>query len=117
MGGMFASRLDSTLIFISGWRGVALLDCQPHRPRRHFLEAVRPCPLASLAAGGFGHLPAFDGPRTNLLHHGRHSDADWVWIPFPLPPGVSSAALGVGRAGLDPDELLAGMGALSRGWP
>src|SRR5450631_2639073 len=113
---MLAARLDSALIFISGWRRVALLDCQPHRPRRHFLEAVCPRPLAGPSAGGFRNLPAFDGPYPNLLHHGRHPDADWVWIPFPLPPGVSSAALGVGRARPDPDRLLAGMGTLSRGW-
>ena len=71
--------------------------------------------VASLPAGGAGNLPALDGPPANLLHHGRHAHADRVWVSFPLPAGLPAAALGVGRAGRDPDGLLAGVGALSRG--
>ena len=71
--------------------------------------------VASLPAGGPGNLPALHGPPANQLHHGRHAHADWVWLSFPLPAGLPAAALGVGRAGCDPDGLLAGVGALSGG--
>src|SRR5208282_5313817 len=117
MGGMLAPRLDSALIFISRRRGVALLDCQPHRQGRHLLEVIWARVVASLSAGGFGSLPALDGPLANQLHDGRHAHADWVRVSFPLPVGLPATALGVDRTGCDPDGLLAGVGALSRGRP
>src|ERR1019366_9758299 len=117
MGGVLTPRPYPALVFLPGRRSAALLHCQPRGERWNLLEIVRARVVASVPAGGAGHLPALHGPYTDLLYNGRHAHADRLRIPLPFPAGLSSATLGVGCIGCCSDRILAGLGALPRRRP
>ena len=113
VGGVFAARYHSAGVLVPGRGGAALFRGGAHRQGRRLPRHVPARPLALAAVGRSRRLSALHARPANLLHVRRHAVADRPRVPHPVPAGVSSAALAVGRAGCAAVRLLAGVGAVS----
>ena len=113
VGGMLAARHHPAGLLVPGGRGAAVLHRGAHRQGRDLRLDVPARVVAVAAAGCARRVPALHARPADLLHVRRHAVADRPRLPAPVPAGVPSAALAVGRAGRDAVRLLAGVGAVS----
>src|ERR1022692_283348 len=112
VGGVFTARHHPAGVLVSGRGGYALLHRGAHRQGREVSRDVPARAVALAAAGRARRLSALHPRPANLLHVRRYAFADRPRLPPPLPAGMASAPLAVGRAGGAALRLLAGVGAV-----
>src|SRR5438067_1680642 len=96
---LFTPRSDPALVFPAGRCRAPLFPCQPDEERRPVTDAVRPCALALVPAGGSRNISSLHAQHPDLFHLRGHADPDRPRLSVSLPARILFAALAMGDFG------------------